>query len=128
MNMQEAINKREELLAEERKINQAIKILNSDSIPKCAGITMAIGQYNRRLREITEEIRELARPFENNDRIDRITMYGEDKHEEKPKTEMPTWTGDSDLDFLVNLFHKAQLCTTRSQQTVIKNLFNMFIK
>ncbi|MCF0117596.1 MAG: hypothetical protein HUJ61_06090 [Bacilli bacterium] len=60
MTMQEAIQKREELLAEERKLNQAIKILNSESIPKCAGIIMAIGQYKRRISEITEEIKECA--------------------------------------------------------------------
>ena len=60
MTLNEAIEKREELLAEERKLNQAKKILQSESIPHCAGITMAMGQYNRRLAEITDEIKELA--------------------------------------------------------------------
>jgi uncharacterized protein (DUF1810 family) len=54
--MQEAIEKRETLLAEERKINHAIKVMQSDTIPSCAGVTMAIGQYRRRLREITEAV------------------------------------------------------------------------
>lgn len=60
MTTQEAIAKREELLAEERKINHAIRVLESDTIPRVAGITMALGQYRRRLNEITEEIRACA--------------------------------------------------------------------
>ena len=54
MTMQEAIEKRETLLAEERKLNHAIKVMQSDTIPSCAGVTMAIGQYRRRLREIRQ--------------------------------------------------------------------------
>lgn len=106
MTMQEAIEKRETLLAEERKINHAIKVLHSDTIPQCAGITMAIGQYNRRLREITEEIREIADEYE-------ADVAQEAKQEEKPKTEMPTWTGDSDIDFLVNLLKKAEVTVSK---------------
>ena len=60
MTQEEAINAREILLAEQRKVRQAIKILKSESIIPCAGISMAIGQYNRRLHEIDDEIRSIA--------------------------------------------------------------------
>jgi hypothetical protein len=95
MTLNEAIEKREELLAEERKLNQARKILQSESIPQCAGITMAIGQYNRRLAEITEEIKELA-----------DSVKPEPK--EEPKTERNI---DDDVQFLLNLLKKAKVNT-----------------
>ena len=60
MTQEEAINAREILLAEQRKVRQAIKILKSESIIPCAGISMAIGQYNRRLHEIDDEIHTIA--------------------------------------------------------------------
>ena len=60
MTLQEAIDKREELLVEQRKLNLAIKVLKSETIVPCAGIMMAIGQYERRLEAIDREIRALA--------------------------------------------------------------------
>lgn len=118
MTMQEAIEKRETLLAEERKLNHAIKVMQSDTIPSCAGVTMAIGQYRRRLREITEEIRELADNIDEqateNQHVKPFVMYGEtEKDAETPKAEMPTWTGDSDIDFLVNLLKKAEVSISK---------------
>ena len=118
MTMQEAIEKRETLLAEERKLNHAIKVMQSGTIPSCAGVTMAIGQYHRRLREITEEIRELADNIDEqateNQHVKPFVMYGEtEKETETPKTEMPSWTGDSDIDFLVNLLKKAEVSISK---------------
>ena len=60
MTQEEAINARELLLVEQRKVRQAIRILQSESIVPCAGISMAIGQYNRRLRQIDDDIRQIA--------------------------------------------------------------------
>lgn len=60
----EAIAAREVLIAEQRKLNQAIKIMLSDSIPPCAGVTMAIGQYRRRLAAIDNDIREIAEQYQ----------------------------------------------------------------
>lgn len=127
MNMQEAIEKREALLAEERKVNQAIKILNSDSMPGCAfaGVKMAIGQCNRRLREITDEIRALADAAEvekpEEKRIENFHMYGEN---DKPQT-----TGDADLDFLVNVLHRAQkVMKERNTGAEFTTLLNLFLK
>lgn len=60
MTQEEAIAAREELLAEQRKLRLAVRVLQSDTIVPCAGISMAIGQYNRRIVKIDEEIRELA--------------------------------------------------------------------
>ncbi len=64
MKMSEAIEKREELLAEQRKINQAIKILKSESIPHNYGIEYAETLYNERLAEIDREIKRIAREAE----------------------------------------------------------------
>lgn len=64
MTHDEAIAAREVLLAEQRKLNQAIKIMQSDSIPPCAGVTMAIGQYRRRLAAIDNDIREIAEQYQ----------------------------------------------------------------
>ncbi|MBR0294386.1 MAG: hypothetical protein IJQ67_00585 [Bacilli bacterium] len=63
MTQEEAINARELLLVEQRKVRQAIRILQSESIIPCAGISMAIGQYNRRLHQIDENIREIAEQY-----------------------------------------------------------------
>lgn len=60
MTQEEAINAREVLLVEQRKVRQSIRILKSESIVPCAGVSMAIGQYNRRLRQIDDEIRAIA--------------------------------------------------------------------
>lgn len=70
MNMKEAIQKREALLAEQRQINQAMKILDSESIPKNPGIAYAKINYSDRLKEIDKEIRALA---------DQVTEDVEDK-------------------------------------------------
>ena len=64
MTHEEAIAAREVLVAEQRKLNQAIKIMQSDSIPPCAGVTMAIGQYRRRLAAIDNDIREIAEQYQ----------------------------------------------------------------
>lgn len=62
MTMNEAIEQREKLLAEEREIRQAIKILRSDTFPKWNGyIGMAIDAYEDRLSRIPVEIEELAK-------------------------------------------------------------------
>ena len=63
MTQEEAINARELLLVEQRKVRQAIRILQSESIIPCAGISMAIGQYNRRLHQIDDNIREIAEQY-----------------------------------------------------------------
>ena len=60
MTRNEQIQKREELVAEQRKINLAIKILKSESIPENAGVKYAIIQYQERLNAIDREIRALA--------------------------------------------------------------------
>ena len=64
MTLQEAIDKREELLVEQRKLNLAIKVLKSETIVPCAGIMMAIGQYERRLEVIDNEIRALGDTYQ----------------------------------------------------------------
>jgi hypothetical protein len=135
MNMQEAIEKREALLAEERKVNQAIKILNSDSMPGCAlaGIKMAIGQCNRRLHEITEEIRALANAVEvekpEEKRVGNFHMFGEN---DKPATNeniKQQTTGDADLDFLINVLHRAQkVMKERNTGAEFTTLLNLFLK
>lgn len=63
MTQEEAINARELLVVEQRKLRQAIRILQSESIIPCAGVTMAIGQYNRRLNQIDEDIRAIAEQY-----------------------------------------------------------------
>ena len=63
MTQEEAINARELLLVEQRKIRQAVRILKSESIIPCAGVSMAIGQYNRRLQQIDDDIREIAEQY-----------------------------------------------------------------
>lgn len=63
MTQEEAINARELLLVEQRKIRQAVRILKSESIIPCAGVSMAIGQYNRRLHQIDDDIREIAEQY-----------------------------------------------------------------
>lgn len=60
MTRNEQIQKREELVAEQRKINLAVKILNSESIPMNDGVKYALIQYQERLKKIDYELRALA--------------------------------------------------------------------
>lgn len=60
MNIVQAIEKREELLVEQRKLNLAIKVISSDTCPMNAGIRMAISQYKKRINEIDSELKTLA--------------------------------------------------------------------
>jgi hypothetical protein len=76
MTLQEAIDKREELLVEQRKLNLAIKVLKSETIVPCAGIMMAIGQYERRIESIDNEIRTLGDTYQA-------------EHPAEPATEQP---------------------------------------
>lgn len=64
MTQNEAIEIREKLLAEQRRLNAAVKVLESDTCPTNAGIRMAISQYKARISLIDEEIRELADQIE----------------------------------------------------------------
>ena len=49
-----------------------------------------------------------------NQRVKPFVMYGEtEKEAEAPKAEMPTWTGDSDIDFLVNLLKKVEVSVSK---------------
>ena len=60
MTREEQIKKRDDLVAEQRKINLAIKILKSDSIPMNEGVKYALIQYQERIKKIDNELRELA--------------------------------------------------------------------
>ena len=60
MTRTEQLKKRDELVAEQRKINLAIKILKSDSIPMNEGVKYALIQYQERLKMIDSELRALA--------------------------------------------------------------------
>lgn len=64
MTQNEAIEIREKLLAEQRRLNAAVKVLESDTCPTNAGIRMAISQYKARISLIDEEIREFADQIE----------------------------------------------------------------
>lgn len=60
MTINEAIEKREELLAEQRKLRQAVKILKSESIPENYNINRSINEFHQRIDEIDDEIKQLA--------------------------------------------------------------------
>jgi hypothetical protein len=60
MTQQEAIDTRELLVAEQRKLRHGITVLKSDTITPCAGVSLAISQYTRRIEQIDRDIRELA--------------------------------------------------------------------
>jgi len=60
MTLEEAVQKREELVAEQRKYAQAIKILKSESIPENGAIRTAIGLYESKIKLIDEQLKELA--------------------------------------------------------------------
>jgi len=64
MNLQEAIQKREELLARQRKLNHAIKILQSETFEKCSAIDFAIYDYQQKVEAIDVQIADLARQVE----------------------------------------------------------------
>lgn len=60
MTLNEAIEKREVLVAEQRNLNLAKRVLNSDTIPKNSGIDAALNSYDERLKKIDEELIELS--------------------------------------------------------------------
>lgn len=96
MTQEEAISAREVLLVEQRKVRQSIRILKSESIVPCAGVSMAIGQYNRRLRQIDDEIRAIADQYslslqeEGNACAVEFQTVEETPATESPATEAPT--------------------------------------
>lgn len=66
MTLNEAIEKREQLLVEQRQVKQAQRILESETFDgiRNGGIKMAIGQYKNRYNAIDNEIRVLADEIE----------------------------------------------------------------
>lgn len=101
MTHDEAIAAREVLIAEQRKLNQAIKIMQSDSIPPCAGVTMAIGQYRRRLAAIDNDIREIAEQYQ----LELQATEAQDEPVEVTETpaEAPTPTAEQVQESTVNV-------------------------
>ena len=86
MTREEIINMRETLVAEQRKLRQAIKILQSDSIVMTPGIQHTVVEYNDRIKEIDAEIKKLAEEYR--------TM----EHKENEKTEPSEWTIEFDFE------------------------------
>ena len=91
MTLEEAIQKREKLLAEEREIRHAVKILHSDTFPKWNGyIGKAIDTYEDRLSRIPYEIEQLAKQVE--------------KKPEPKNTMFNTGFKDEDIALVLKLF------------------------
>lgn len=64
MTKEEIINKRETLVAEQRKLRQGIKILQSGTFIATPGIQKTIEEYNLRIDRIDEEITKLAEDYQ----------------------------------------------------------------
>lgn len=60
MTLEEAVQKREELVAEQRKYAHAIKILKSESIPENGAIKTAIDIYESKIKMIDENLKDLS--------------------------------------------------------------------
>lgn len=89
MTMEEAIKKREELLAEQRKFRQAIKILDSSSLPQNRGIQYAKAAYEETIKNIDFEIRQLAEEVERDKPVQQV---------KKDTGDCTSWTIEFDFE------------------------------
>lgn len=90
MTREEIINKRETLVAEQRKLRQGIKILQSGTFIATPGIQKTIEEYNLRIERIDEEIKKLAEDYQ--------ALMQEQVQSEKEKTDQTEWTIMFDFD------------------------------
>lgn len=60
ISIEEALKQRDALVAEQHKIEQAIKCLGSDTFPSVTGIDTVVDQYKHRLAQIDSALKALA--------------------------------------------------------------------
>lgn len=94
MTQQEAIEQREKLLARQRKLNHAIKILRSDTFEPCPCIDAAIRDYEDKVKAIDQRIVQLANQLEESIRRNRAAQQAK--------------RSNMDLNDIVDAFDKVQ--------------------
>lgn len=77
MTQQEAIEQREKLLARQRKLNHAIKILRSDTFEPTPCIDATIRDYEEKVKAIDQQIERLANQLEESIRRNRAAQQAE---------------------------------------------------
>ena len=79
--MDEVYQKREQLVAQQRQLRQAVKILNSDTFPANKGVEYAKSTYEEQIKSIDRELMALAEVAK------RIKAEVDAKQREAPKPE-----------------------------------------
>lgn len=92
--MDEVYQKREQLVAQQRQLRQAIKILNSDTFPANKGVEYAKTTYDEQIKSIDRELMALA------EEAKRIKAEVDASQQEAPKPEPDNaeWTIEFDFD------------------------------
>lgn len=93
MTKDEIINKRETLVAEQRKLRQGIKILQSGTFISTPGIQKTIEEYNLRIERIDEEIKKLAEDYQA-----LMQAQVQSENEKTDHTDHTEWTIMFDFD------------------------------
>lgn len=92
--MDEVYQKREQLVAHQRQLRQAVKILNSDTFPANKGVEYAKTTYEEQIKSIDRELMALA------EEAKRIKAEVDARQQEapKPKDDDAEWTIEFDFD------------------------------
>lgn len=92
--MDEVLKKREELVAQQRQLRQAVKILNSDTFPANKGVEYAKTTYDEQIKNIDRELMDLA------EEAKRIKAEVDARQQEAPKpaTDNTEWTIEFDFE------------------------------
>lgn len=92
--MDEVFKKREQLVAQQRQLRQAVKILNSDTFPANKGVEYAKTTYDEQIKNIDRELMDLA------EEAKRIQSEVAAKQQEapKPETDNTEWTIEFDFE------------------------------
>lgn len=92
--MDEVYQKREQLVAQQRLLRQAVKILNSDTFPANKGVEYAKSTYDEQIKSIDRELMALA---EEAKRI-KAEVDAQQREAPKPKSDDTEWTIEFDFD------------------------------
>lgn len=92
--MDEVYQKREQLIAQQRQLRQAVKILNSDTFPANKGVEYAKTTYDEQIKNIDRELMDLA------EEAKRIKAEVDARQQEapKPQTDNTEWTIEFDFE------------------------------
>lgn len=110
MTNQEIEIRKEEILAEQRKLNLALKIIQSDSIIPCQGTKMAISQYKHMIEKTNQDLYDLAELAKENVKTEQESVKTETDN--KNVNDFIKLMTAKDLDEFVDIIRSNEVLTS----------------